>query len=200
MPDQTDTRERILDVALELFKEQGYDGTSLREIAERLGVTKAALYYHFERKEDILLELHLRLHRIGRGILERLDALDDERDAVSAWPGLLDAFIDEVLANRDLFLVHQRNQSALAKIADDERHQAENEDIEERFRRFLSTDAIPLDDRVRMAASVGAVMVALMGASGGDLFGDVATADVADRVRRIVRDILHQPRRAARAG
>ena len=42
-----DTRQRILDVSAELFVEQGYDGTSLREIADRLGFTKAALYYHF---------------------------------------------------------------------------------------------------------------------------------------------------------
>jgi AcrR family transcriptional regulator len=49
-----DTRERIREVAMELFAEQGYDKTSLREIAERLGVTKAALYYHFKSKEDIV--------------------------------------------------------------------------------------------------------------------------------------------------
>ncbi|WP_037602214.1 TetR/AcrR family transcriptional regulator [Streptacidiphilus rugosus] len=49
-----DTRARILDVALELFVEHGYEKTSLREIADRLGVTKAALYYHFRTKEDIL--------------------------------------------------------------------------------------------------------------------------------------------------
>src|SRR5580704_12464879 len=47
-----DTRARIQQVALELFAEQGYDKTSLREIAERLDVTKAALYYHFKSKED----------------------------------------------------------------------------------------------------------------------------------------------------
>lgn len=51
------TRQRILDVALELFTEHGYDGTSLREIAERLGVSKAALYYHFKSKDEILYEL-----------------------------------------------------------------------------------------------------------------------------------------------
>jgi AcrR family transcriptional regulator len=51
---RTDTRSRIQAVALELFAEQGYDKTSLREIAERLGVTKAALYYHFRTKEDIV--------------------------------------------------------------------------------------------------------------------------------------------------
>src|SRR5438445_10189389 len=52
-----DTRERIQSVALELFAEQGYEGTSLREIAERLEVTKAALYYHFKSKEDIVRSL-----------------------------------------------------------------------------------------------------------------------------------------------
>ncbi|MEW1696668.1 TetR/AcrR family transcriptional regulator [Streptomyces sp. NPDC093249] len=49
------TRQRIQDVALDLFAEQGYEKTSLREIAERLDVTKAALYYHFKTKEDILV-------------------------------------------------------------------------------------------------------------------------------------------------
>jgi AcrR family transcriptional regulator len=54
---RSDTREKIRAVALELFAEQGYEKTSLREIAERLGVTKAALYYHFKSKEDIVTSL-----------------------------------------------------------------------------------------------------------------------------------------------
>jgi AcrR family transcriptional regulator len=49
-----DTRSRIKAVALQLFSEQGYEKTSLREIAERLGVTKAALYYHFKSKDEIV--------------------------------------------------------------------------------------------------------------------------------------------------
>jgi AcrR family transcriptional regulator len=51
------TRARIQEVAIELFTEQGYEATSLREIAERLGVTKAALYYHFKSKEEIVQSL-----------------------------------------------------------------------------------------------------------------------------------------------
>ncbi|MQA08037.1 MAG: TetR family transcriptional regulator [Pseudonocardiaceae bacterium] len=51
---RSDTKERIEQVALELFVEQGYEKTSLREIAERLEVTKAALYYHYRTKEDIV--------------------------------------------------------------------------------------------------------------------------------------------------
>jgi len=52
-----DMRDQILQVSLELFTKQGYDKTSLREIAERLEVSKAALYYHFTSKEEILRAL-----------------------------------------------------------------------------------------------------------------------------------------------
>jgi AcrR family transcriptional regulator len=49
-----DTRQRILDIATELFRDRGYAGTSIRDIAEGLGMTKAALYYHFSCKDDVL--------------------------------------------------------------------------------------------------------------------------------------------------
>ena len=55
--DLVSTRTRIQNVALELFAEQGYDKTSLRELAERLGMTKASLYYYFKSKEDIVQSL-----------------------------------------------------------------------------------------------------------------------------------------------
>jgi AcrR family transcriptional regulator len=54
---RTDTRTQLQSVALELFAERGYDSTSLREIAERLGITKAAVYYHFRTKDEILASL-----------------------------------------------------------------------------------------------------------------------------------------------
>jgi AcrR family transcriptional regulator len=182
-------RQRILDVALELFNEQGYDKTSLREIADRLGVTKAALYYHFERKEDILLELHLRLHELGRDVLERLDALEDERDAYRLWPELVDRFIDGLLANRDLFLLHQRNHNAMEQLLDNERHRQENDDIEQRFRRFLADAKLPIGERVRMIASIGAVFAALIGTA--DLFGDDVDQDaVVAETQAVVRDLL----------
>lgn len=48
-----DTRQRILDIARDLFARQGYAGTSIADIAGELGTTKAALYYHFRSKADI---------------------------------------------------------------------------------------------------------------------------------------------------
>ncbi len=64
------TRQRIQDVALELFAEQGYEKTSLREIAERLDVTKAALYYHFKTKEEILVGIFEDLSRPMEDLIE----------------------------------------------------------------------------------------------------------------------------------
>src|ERR1700712_612364 len=52
-----DTRAEIRAAALELFSERGVDATSLREIAERIGITKAALYYHYASKDALLGEL-----------------------------------------------------------------------------------------------------------------------------------------------
>lgn len=48
------TRERILDETLTLFAENGYDGTSVEQIAERVGIKAPSLYNHFKGKEDIL--------------------------------------------------------------------------------------------------------------------------------------------------
>jgi AcrR family transcriptional regulator len=193
---QGSTRERILDIALELFVDRGYDKTSLRDIAERLGTTKAALYYHFERKQDILLELHLRLHALGREALEQLERLEDGQARADAWPGLVDRFIDQVVENRELVLMHQRNHNALEELTNNERHQAENDDIEQQFRRVLESPAIPLAQRVRMACSLGAVVGALVGGEG--LFGDVPMDELAELVRDAVRDLLGASEAAVR--
>jgi AcrR family transcriptional regulator len=49
-----DTRARILAVALELISERGFAGTSIRDLAERLDLTTAAMYYHFSSKDALL--------------------------------------------------------------------------------------------------------------------------------------------------
>jgi AcrR family transcriptional regulator len=56
-PDQVALRERILDGATRLFVAYGYRGVAMREIAEAVGVSKAALYYHFKDKEDLFLAI-----------------------------------------------------------------------------------------------------------------------------------------------
>ena len=55
-------REKVLEVAAQLFNERGYRATSLRDIANALGVTKASLYHYFTSKEQMLIELYERIH------------------------------------------------------------------------------------------------------------------------------------------
>ncbi|MDP8928796.1 MAG: TetR/AcrR family transcriptional regulator [Actinomycetota bacterium] len=51
-------RSNILDAALELFSERGYDATAISQVVERAGVTKGALYHYFQKKEDLLYEIY----------------------------------------------------------------------------------------------------------------------------------------------
>ena len=185
------TRERILDIALALFNEHGYDKTSLREIAEQLGTTKAALYYHFERKEDILLALHLRLHELGRGMFDQIGDVANSAQTAELWPELLDHFIDQLLNNREIFILHERNRNAFEALEHSERHQAEHDDLEAQLRRFLATPTIPLAQRVRMACSIGAVLSTLIGP--GEAFADVPTSELARLLREAMRDLLGTP-------
>ncbi len=66
-----ETRDRILAVALTLFASKGYTASSVRDITERLGMTKASLYYHFSSKEHIL-------DALVRPLNEELGALVEE--------------------------------------------------------------------------------------------------------------------------
>jgi AcrR family transcriptional regulator len=178
------TRERILDVALELFTDQGFDGTSMREIAERLDISKPAIYYHFASKEEILMALHLRLHEFGKAALARLTG---QTVTLQTWGSLLNELLDQMLAQRKIFLMHERNQAALEKLHRKD-HADEHDDIQQRYRQALADPSLPLRDRVRMACSLGAVFGGLLMA--GEAFDNISSAELGSQVQDAVRDLL----------
>jgi AcrR family transcriptional regulator len=107
------TRQRILDVALELFLKQGYEHTSLREIAERVEVTKAALYYHFKTKEDLLQAI---ADSLSRPLDELLAwAKGRPRDA-ALRAEVLERYADALAAAEPLFRLVQDNQAVLREM------------------------------------------------------------------------------------
>lgn len=73
-------RERMLSVARQLFCSEGYDRTPLRSISDALGVTKAAVYYHFKAKDDLLVAM-------VTPVLDRVDALVGAGSAGSLLEG-----------------------------------------------------------------------------------------------------------------
>lgn len=147
-----DTRERIQAIALDLFAEQGYEKTSLREIAERLGVTKAALYYHFKSKEDIV-----------RSFTEDYRA---ELEAVIAWGAaqpptpatrteILARYADIVSRRLAVIRFMEQNQAAMHTLMSDGAQRKKL--FREQFTTLsdlLTPPGATLPERVRAAMSV----------------------------------------------
>lgn len=74
------TKERILDIALELFAQNGYLGTSMSDIAKQLGFTKAALYKHYTSKQEILDQIVERMNRMDYERAEEYEMPETEPD------------------------------------------------------------------------------------------------------------------------
>ena len=160
-----DTRWRIQRVSLELFAEQGYERTSLREIAERLGVTKAALYYHFKSKEDIV-------HSFTDDYFCRLDALiawgRDQPPSARLRHEILERYITILLDGSEVFLFLERNQASLRGSGSG----SGSEGGKHRFEQFrprlnalvevLTGPAAPPRSRIRATAAIFAASAASM--------------------------------------
>lgn len=96
---RTAAQTRVLDAALDLFAQHGVSGTSLQMIAERLGVTKAAVYRQFKAKDDIVIAATER----GLGRLdEALEAAESAPNTKRAKDTLLKAIIDLAVEDRRL--------------------------------------------------------------------------------------------------
>ena len=74
------TKERILRIALELFAQNGYLGTSMNDIAGQLGFTKAALYKHYAGKQEILDKIVERMNRMDYERAEAYEMPETEPD------------------------------------------------------------------------------------------------------------------------
>jgi len=96
--EKTDKREHILIVAEELFGENGFDGTSVRDIAHKAGVNLAMISYYFGSKEKLLEALIEFRAGYAHGILEELN----KDQTLSPWDKvdrLVDFYVDRILNN-----------------------------------------------------------------------------------------------------
>ena len=183
------TRERILEVALDLFVRKGYAGTSLREIAAELGFSKAALYYHYESKQDILLALHLRVHSLtdeALPLLQTGNAVDD-----GTWLRLVDVLIGVTLRNRRLLELHLRNRDAIGDLHKDpaniEKHGPIRDEVQDNLLGMIGDRSVPAERRIRRVASLGTVAAVLLGSGA---LADVSDADLEAALRTVVQDVL----------
>ncbi|TCC10287.1 TetR/AcrR family transcriptional regulator [Kribbella soli] len=151
-----DTKAEIHRAAVDLFSTQGYDKTSLREIAEQVGITKASLYYHYSSKQQLLRAV------VGTFLDDLFEVLrltetmewssENEREA-------LGAYVDVVIAHRATGPTLLRDIAAvLAAFGDD------LDELIARSRRFQLWLAGPdptAADRLRAAAAVETIGAAM---------------------------------------
>jgi len=180
-----DTRDRILDTALDLFIEQGYEKTSLREIAERVGVTKAALYYHFASKEEIIRTLVQPIYDSFGPLAAALKARPDPE----AWGQGLASVIDWILPQRRLFELFDANQGTLQALAHDSMDPEAHEAMHEALDAVLADETTPLAVRVRMAGSIG-VIAGVLGFPAGNVFWRVPVDELQPLLMDLIHDVL----------
>lgn len=176
-----DTRGDIQRAALTRFTDQGYDATSLREIAEDLGVTKAAVYYHFRSKEEILSSL---VHDVATSLEELMEWARAEPSSREHRLELLRRLGDATQGGLgDLMRCVQRNEIALAGMPG-------TVDVVKSYKHQLWTVAMPpdatIEDRLRVRLAIMAVLLANHGSS--DLGGTEAERQAA--AQRIGADLM----------
>jgi AcrR family transcriptional regulator len=102
-------RDKILEAADDLFGEVGFDAATTREIAERSGVNKALIHYHFKNKDTLFATLLDRYYeRLGATLQETLLVNGPLRDRLST---LLDTYLDFLEQNRNFGRIVQREAS-----------------------------------------------------------------------------------------
>jgi TetR/AcrR family transcriptional regulator len=114
-PIKSGAREQILNAADALFGEVGFDAASTREIAERCGINKALIHYHFQSKqallEAVLDRYYESLNRLLRAELGR------EGRPGEVLRRLIDGYIDFLAANRDFSRIVQRESAGGVHMA-----------------------------------------------------------------------------------
>lgn len=119
-----DRREEIVGIAAELFHRQGYEATTMQDIADALDVTKAALYYYVSGKQELLQEI---IRRTGFGLLDAARASAEGQDEPVALARLVRLHLIWIHQKRTVYSVFLTSQSSLDEEALQELRQGEAE-------------------------------------------------------------------------
>ena len=145
----------MLDAAYDLFARNGVSATSLQMIADAMGVTKAAIYYQFKTKDEIVIAL---TERQLAGLEDVLEAAEAEPSRLRARELLLERVVDLAVKDRRMVSVLQFDPVIVRLLAD---HAPFQEFITRLYRAMLGDEA-DTAARVQAAMLSGAISVAVM--------------------------------------
>ena len=149
MPAEVSTRDRILEIAAEVFALRGFSSSSLQDVADRLGITKAALYYHFDSKDEILLTVLRPYFAAADAFLDRHSADQDPHLLLTEYLDLLLEFrtaLDVIAFDRSVL-----NHPEIGEIS-------HGQTI--RLRRLLAGEEASMGREVAASAALGALRAA----------------------------------------
>jgi AcrR family transcriptional regulator len=176
------TRARILETALTLFAERGYDATSMREIAEHVGITKAALYYHFDSKADIvrvmLADTESRVAELVEWARGQPPSAGLRREVLVRWSDIMQAHglaaFRFVVANRRV--IHDLSPDG---------HGGMHERLRQLYVLLAPPDA-SVEDQLRSRLALMSINMA--GLTGADIAAD--ESEILAAARRLALDLL----------
>lgn len=105
------TRDRILQVASEIFARKGYHGTGMAELGDAVGVQRGALYYHIVSKEDLLFDLCKR--HVEEALARGRAAVDSADDPTEQLGRLVHAHLNTLADRRNDVIVAEHEMGAL---------------------------------------------------------------------------------------
>ncbi len=149
----TGTHGSILQRARDLFARQGYRGTSIRQLTSGLGLTPAALYYHFTGKEEVLAAVLAPMERDGETIIARMAELEPTPEALRE---VLDRYFD-VLVNDIVVFRLVANDVDVQQSEAGQRLRAQAS----KLFAWLTGSSPEVEDRIRAAAAVGTIRLSL---------------------------------------
>lgn len=178
---ESTTRERIPVVALALFAEQGYEATSMRQIAEQLDITKAALYYHFASKEDIV-------RAVVQSTMDQIAGLVEWAKAQAVTPALrrevLDRWADILQAHGvAMFRFMMANRQLMQDIHPDKSGVAAQMSV---LHAILTPPDASVEDQLKVRLAL--MSITLAGVAGADL--EASEDEVLAAARRISVSLL----------
>jgi AcrR family transcriptional regulator len=148
------TRDKIMDVALNMFSERGYEAVSIRDICGEVGIKESTLYYHFKNKEDILNSLIDKFRSHIDGLLIHVDeiaGMPGKKEKKSDDAGL--QMMDSYMIDSYLFDPFCNLMLRLMMI-----EQFHNEEIRALYEKTLFTDPYEIQLSVfRKLSSAGAI-------------------------------------------
>lgn len=177
----SDTRGAIIDAAIRLMRRQGFEQTSLREIAEEVGITKASLYYHFPSKLALLEAILDPVFAEFREVEAQLQGLTRDRAGVER---LMRRYLQGLVRHREIGSLVVTDPSVLNALTE---HAGELVAIGRRVQLWLAGPDPSTADLLRAQCALEAAGVAL---SAGQVAPEASEDEVVAELLQVIGEVL----------